>query len=161
MSALLLQSTTDQNSLAVSSDLRTDPGILLGCFLCAGESGMFEKMGPEDWKLIIGIGMAVIGSLCSIVLCIAAWTLKYIIKVERNTAATSAGMIAIADAMAVLRSANDTEHREIHDRIVRETEEIHGKVDSLSTDMRTLSSAVTTHTEQIKSIIQNGGHCST
>lgn len=118
---------------------------------------MFDKLSPDEWKAIVGVGMTLIGGITSMVLLIAAWTLKYIIKVERNTAGTAAAMVAIAEALSVLRTDNDNEHQEIHDRIDRENGVIHEAIQTVAADVQQLKGTTIRHGEQIQ-IILNRGH---
>ena len=104
---------------------------------------MFEKLGPEEWKFIIGWGLTIVGSICTLLLGIAGATLKFIIDIAKNTAALTA-------QFELSRNDNENEHREIHDRI--------GNVEA---DVKTLSAASATHTEQINGLINRRGQCST
>lgn len=101
---------------------------------------MFEKLGPDEWKMIIGWGLSAIGGICLVVLGIAGWTLKYIIDVARNTA-------AMAAAFTAYKNENDSEHEHIHE-----------KLKSLGDDVKSLSAAHTEHSLQIRDL-QNGRNC--
>ncbi|QDU05413.1 hypothetical protein V6x_51500 [Gimesia chilikensis] len=81
------------------------------------ESGIFEKFGPEEWQLVVMVGLSVVSGIGTIVLCVAAWTLKYIIDVEKNTSSSAASTMAMAESLKSLKDDNDKDHEVIHERI--------------------------------------------
>ncbi|QDT94280.1 hypothetical protein [Gimesia algae] len=78
---------------------------------------MFEKFGPEEWQLVVMVGLSIISGIGAIVLAIAAWTLKYIIDVEKNTSSSAASTTAMASSLESLKSDNEKDHDILHGRI--------------------------------------------
>lgn len=78
---------------------------------------MFNQFGPEEWRQFAGIIISLIGAVCVLVLGIAAWTLRYIIRVEGNTSATKTACSSIDKSLTTFQTQNEQDHRDLHIRI--------------------------------------------
>lgn len=78
---------------------------------------MFEDISPEEWRQFAGYIISIIGGVALLVLGIAGWTLRYIIRIERSTSKTQTACTSIDNNLTLFQTQNEQDHRDLHDRI--------------------------------------------
>lgn len=78
---------------------------------------MFEKVTPDEWRQFAGVIITLIGGVSVLVLGIAGWTLRYIIRIARSTSKTETACTSINQSLNTFQTQNEQDHRDIHNRI--------------------------------------------
>lgn len=107
---------------------------------------MFEHITPEEWRQFAGVIISIVGGVSLILLGIAGWTLRYIIRVERNTSATQTACTSIDKSLSTFQTQNEQDHRDLH-----------GRIDEVQDAQNHLTKTVVQHSAEISFL--KGGNC--